>query len=321
MKLSRIFVVVLTLILLVSGVFAQSCECPIVGVSGPSGVTPAGEPAIFNSHVSDKYNQPSYKWTVSAGTIIEGQGTPTIKVDTKGLKSGQIIIAVVTVSGNWCQDCTGLTRDHIAIIEEKIEPVLIDKFERSNCEDVLSRMDNFMTYLQNDPNATGYFIAYGKPRIVARAEREARNWIKMKGFDPLRITLVSGGGSSERAEIELWMVPAGANPPEIKAQSESAETEPEKEVINLTQPYIFSSEYYDGVGGCEAELDLEGYAKMLKDNPKSRGNIVILMMTKAEFRKKEKEILSYLTKKGIARKRLQTFHQKTFGGVELWFLP
>ena len=52
-----------------------------VGVSG-------GEPNI----------QPTYKWSVSAGTITTGQGTPTIVVDTKGL-AGKEVTATVDVGG------------------------------------------------------------------------------------------------------------------------------------------------------------------------------------------------------------------------------
>jgi hypothetical protein len=127
---------------------------------------------------------------------------------------------------------------------------------------------------------------------------------------------------SDRAEIEMWLVPAGAEIPEIVSQPEPEVAEkPEKEPKTPAKPYIFSSEFYDGVAGCGEELDLEGFAETLKKNPKSRGNIVIMLMTKADFREKEKEIIDFLTGKGIARKRLRTFYVNSFGGVELWLLP
>ena len=40
----------------------------------------------------------TYNWSVSAGTITSGQGTPTISVDTAGL-GGQSVTATVSVGG------------------------------------------------------------------------------------------------------------------------------------------------------------------------------------------------------------------------------
>ena len=43
----------------------------------------------------------TYKWTISAGAIIEGQGTPTIKVDAAGAAE---ITATVEIGGV-CDEC------------------------------------------------------------------------------------------------------------------------------------------------------------------------------------------------------------------------
>lgn len=309
-------------------VFSQTCICPgDVSVQGPAGIVSVGENAVFTVNIKgDKDNQSTLNWSVSNGMIISGQGTKSITVQTNAEMAGQTITATVQIGGNiWCSECGNMTASETAVIEELPKPVLVDKFTRGNCEEVLARMDYFFTELQNNPDAAGYFIAYGKPRVVNTAIREANNWIKIRRFDVNRITIVKGGGNSDSAEIEMWRVPAGADAPEIKSSPDTVETEPKKAVTNPKEPYIFSSEYYDGIAGCGNDdgsgLDLEGYAEMLKENPKSRGNIVIMNLSKTEFRQKEREILQFLTKQGINRTRLKTFHQKVFGGVELWFLP
>ena len=60
--------------------------CPNVGIECPDRVV-VGEPLTFRSTVSGGSGNvtPIYNWTVSAGTIISGQGTDRIQVDTTGL--------------------------------------------------------------------------------------------------------------------------------------------------------------------------------------------------------------------------------------------
>ncbi len=322
MNFRKIIAFIFALNLAAFNLLGQSnCVCPNIEIMGPAGVLKAGEPAVFTAQVGGDKGQSTYNWTVSGGVITKGQGTSVIEVDTSGLE-GNTITATVQIGG-WCAACENMTRSEVAVIEAKREAILIDKFTRSNCDEVLARMDAYMIELANNPSDSGYVIIYGKAKQTRFAEREIQNWIKIRKYDPSRLTTIRGGSDSERAEIEFWRVPPGANPPEVKSPVETEETETPK--TNPKEPYIFSSEYYDGIAGCGSndgeEIDLEGYAKMLKENPKSRGNIVILMTSKTEFRKKEKEILNYLAKKGIARKRLKTFYVNAFGGVELWFLP
>ncbi len=328
MKFTKLFIVILFLNLFSLSLYAQK-DCPKINISGPSFITQSGEPMVFTANIEnadEKYIK-SYIWTVDNGTIIEGQGTSSIKVDTNGL-SGQTITATLTLSlDDFLKDC-GNTASEVGVITEMPKARLIERMQNPNCEYRQMIMDVFFTELNNDPNAMGYIFTFGSPRRVAEVERKIRANLKWRKFDSSRITFVNGGGRSKKPTIEFWLVPIGADiptpepPVEDEADFDTTEDKPEIKP-DPKKPYIFSEEFYDG-GACIDDvqgLDLEGYAKFLKENPKSRGNIVILMMTKTEFREKEKEILDFLKSKGIARKRLRTFHQKTFGGVELWILP
>jgi hypothetical protein len=72
--------------------------CPSISVTCPDY---AEEGTIsFTSNVAAGDPQPefTYHWAVSAGTIVEGQGTNSIKVDTKGL-AGKTVTATVEVGG------------------------------------------------------------------------------------------------------------------------------------------------------------------------------------------------------------------------------
>src|SRR5713226_9498961 len=67
--------------------------CPNVSVSCPDAAS-EGQPATFSATISGGSGgvRPTYNWTVSAGRVISGQGTPSITVDTAGL-AGQTIRA------------------------------------------------------------------------------------------------------------------------------------------------------------------------------------------------------------------------------------
>jgi hypothetical protein len=73
--------------------------CPTVVVSCPDEVED-GDPVSFTANIA--VGTPStpltYTWTVTGARIIEGQGTDSIKVDSKGLQ-GKTITATVEVGG------------------------------------------------------------------------------------------------------------------------------------------------------------------------------------------------------------------------------
>ncbi len=65
--------------------------CPTVRANGPD-VVRAGESINFTvtTEGGDPSSTPTYSWTVSAGTIISGQGTPSILVDTTGVFNREV---------------------------------------------------------------------------------------------------------------------------------------------------------------------------------------------------------------------------------------
>ncbi len=72
--------------------------CPQISVSCPSSFN-EGEPITFTAEVvgGNPNVVPSYHWTLETGRIIQGQGTPSIKVDTLGF--GRSFTATVSIAG------------------------------------------------------------------------------------------------------------------------------------------------------------------------------------------------------------------------------
>lgn len=79
--------------------YAQTQGCPTVYVTCPD-TYEVDKPMTFTANVAGVAPNVKlvYKWEVSAGKIIEGQGTPSIKVDTGG-QDGSGLTATVEVEG------------------------------------------------------------------------------------------------------------------------------------------------------------------------------------------------------------------------------
>ena len=72
-------------------------DCPIVIVACPDDFQ-ASLRVIFNADVTaGPSDKPTYKWTVSKGRIIRGQGTSSIEVDASDY-GGEIITATVEIT-------------------------------------------------------------------------------------------------------------------------------------------------------------------------------------------------------------------------------
>lgn len=75
-------------------------NCPTLEVTGPSGVTARGTIMPFVVLVSEpRLKNLSFAWSVSTGTIAEGQGTRVIKVRAPAANGTRNVVATVTVQG------------------------------------------------------------------------------------------------------------------------------------------------------------------------------------------------------------------------------
>src|SRR5215208_4729604 len=121
--------------------------CPAIEIVCPTNVA-IDQPLTFTSRYSGGVPtnvKPVYNWTVSAGTIIEGQGTDTIKVDTKGL-AGQTVRASVSMDG-YNLECAA---DCAVQFPVPVECRRFDEFPNISRNDEKARLDNFAIEL-NDP--------------------------------------------------------------------------------------------------------------------------------------------------------------------------
>src|SRR5712691_3362618 len=187
--------------------------CPTVIVSCPDAAA-EGQPATFRATISGGSGAltPTYNWTVSAGRIISGQGTPSITVDTAGL-AGQTIRADFELGG-YGMRCPATCATSIPVI---IKPRKFDEYYDIARNDEKARLDNYAIQLQGEPGSHGYIFVYPSNRAraneaQARARRISDYLVNSRGIDASRFT-VTIAAAREDWLFELWIVPAGATPP------------------------------------------------------------------------------------------------------------
>lgn len=193
------------------------CVCPTLDVSG-GGQVRAGEAMNFTANLTGGSGTDfTYNWTVSAGTISSGQGTPSISVDTTGLTDGTNITATVDIGGSGlCENCKPTGSETGGVINPKPESRLIDEFGKLPDDEVKARIDALYVALGNEPNAQGYIINYGTDREIAARERQIQKAINFRKYDASRVTIVRGGANPNGAGVwtKVWIVPAGADNPQ-----------------------------------------------------------------------------------------------------------
>ena len=187
--------------------------CPTVEVSCPEA---AGEnaPVIFTANIRGATPgiTPSFNWTISAGRIISGQGTPSITVDTKGL-AGQTVRATLDIVG-FGTPCPASCAVSIPIMNK---PRKFDEYYDIARNDEKARLDNYAIQLQQEPGSQGYVIVYpsrkaGATQAQERSQRIVDYLVNTRGIDAHRVMTIMGP-AREGWVVELWVVPEGAPPP------------------------------------------------------------------------------------------------------------
>jgi len=188
--------------------------CPQISISCPTDQVTAGTPATVSVNLSggDPNASVTYNWTVSAGTISSGQGTPNITIDTTG-QAGQNITATVEIGG-LAPECDHTRSCSFSVAGLPPTCTKFDEYSDLKFNDEKARLDNFAIQLQQQPGAQGYYVIFGSCDGEAdqRSQRAVDYLVNTRGIDRGRITVVNGG-CRETLTIELWICPTGAAAP------------------------------------------------------------------------------------------------------------
>ena len=189
-------------------------SCPNVEIVCPTDIV-IDQPLTFRSTAlgGTAGAIPTYNWTVSAGTIIEGQGTSSIRVDTTGL-AGETIKASLSMGG-YNLDCSASCAVSIPFPPAKCRK--FDEFPDISRNDEKARLDNYGVELQNDPTSTAYVVVYpGRATksgdVQKHSSRVIDYLVNSRGIDARRIVTLVGGARDELM-VDLWICPQGTKPP------------------------------------------------------------------------------------------------------------
>ncbi|MEK6284305.1 MAG: hypothetical protein AABO57_01025 [Acidobacteriota bacterium] len=200
-------------------------KCPVTKVTCPDSVE-ANDTLKITVEVrgGDPKVTPTYNWTVSAGSIESGQGTPNIEVSTKEIAPDATVTATVEAGGfdracgygSTAASCT-------TTVTKKAEARKLDEYGKLKPKDEDERLDKLMIELSLDTTAQSYIIAYGGRASRAGDAQKTANKAKAylvskRGLDAARVVIVDGGLREEPA-IELWIVPSSAQPPKATPSS------------------------------------------------------------------------------------------------------
>ena len=188
----------------------KPCACPTLSVSGPSGLTNAGDSMTFTATASGDL---TYNWTVSNGTISSGQGTPVITVSTTKEMAGSNVTATVSIGGTEARCQCQTTGSETASIATKLTHSTVDDFGKATDDDVKARVDNFYIQLNNNPNAQGYIINYGSAAQIKKRRAQIMKAINFRKYDVSRVTFVDGPDNGTGESTKFYAVPAGADNP------------------------------------------------------------------------------------------------------------
>ena len=192
-----------------------NCNCPTISVSGPAGITQPGETMTFTANVSGgSQDQPiTYNWSVDAGTIESGQGTPSIVVRVPKESPPSNITASLDIGGTRAECSCPTHAQETAGVAPPRTYTEVDTFGKLSNDDVKARVQTFYATLANDPTAQGYIIIYGTPKERAARRTQITKAIQFLKLDPSRVTIVEGGDKGTGPETHFYTVPPGVTPP------------------------------------------------------------------------------------------------------------
>lgn len=206
-----ILIGVIILLLCAATSFSQ---CPSITVLGPAGVTNPGGEMSFQVEVGVAGPKLSYLWSLNAGTIVEGQGTAKIKIQTTTELAGTTIAASVKLEGlpSGCPD----TASEFAPVAERFGCGMpMDAWGYLKPNDERGRLDLLFAELSNNPGQVALivFTITHEDKLDSRHSRIqfVLKHVEFRKFDKGRIWFALELG--EARETRLYRMPPEAEVP------------------------------------------------------------------------------------------------------------
>jgi hypothetical protein len=177
---------------------------------------------------------------------------------------------------------------------------LVDEFPLLiTCGDLVARTDSLAADIQRNPHSSALIFIADDSSLSTRAHRTKRiidSTLQLRGIELERFRIFS---VDDNPSVNFWLAPPGSENP-IKNGIEF-----ERDAVDTSEPFIFG--FTDELGICPTFVP-KAFAKLLIDNPGSRGHVVVRTgddpsVNKFAFAKEW--INELVEKQGIPRSRLR----------------
>jgi len=186
---------------------SEAIDCPSLYVALDRPAFDSDKPVVFNAGAYPNL-ETSVEWRISSGTMLEGQGTNSLRVDPEGSRRITAIATFRNVPPP-CKVSAQTTAD------VGLKPFLMDRFDRAPSSQIRALLDGFLTRIAEDDSLEGYVILYGgrsEKRSLEARVRLITEHFYFRRFPLQRIT-IRKGGYREYPSTELWLLPTGVEPP------------------------------------------------------------------------------------------------------------
>jgi hypothetical protein len=240
-SLPLIFILIVTCII---GIAAQEAAtpCPSIEVTGPAGITPAGDTVTFTADVKNyaATGEIKYNWSISAGEIEDGQGTSAIILRTTKEMNGSNVTATVEIDG-LPEGCAKTASETAGVLTAGCGGGPVDRFGRAPKQMILPRVDNLLIILRGEPGSTAVI----QIKLNERESRALRleflnniyNRIFFLKFDLKRIIFEISKGPYE-TEAAFWQVLPGGYSPSLEDSVVIKGTEYKQKINDIFKPKI-----------------------------------------------------------------------------------
>lgn len=156
-----------------------------------------------------------FKWELSEGKLLNGQGTGKVTVDTSGIAKGKISFIDVKLQVEGAPPYMEREKTCKLRIDPKCDaPVLFDEYGEASGREDRQHLDRLAAYLKDaGPDATAYIISYaGRSACHYEAEWRAdrvRKYLVERGKVPNDHIITVDGGVRENWNVDLFIQAQG----------------------------------------------------------------------------------------------------------------
>lgn len=195
------------------GQSTNASSCPIISVAGPAGIPKSGEPVTFTASIENPVggSNPNYKWTARNGEIIDGQGTPQVKVSWPDWCDNLELAVEVQGLPNGCptkaREIAGISHCK-PFGPSKIAEVLEKTMESSD-----TRLSQVKQALRENPHAQVYAIVRHfndlSRKVNEKRQKQIIRLLNLPIAERSRFAFIHIRGAIDLTEF--WLVPPVRN--------------------------------------------------------------------------------------------------------------